>query len=132
MNHPITLKPLHLLLVDDDDDLRTDMAEFFARRGNYVEQCANGQQALDLLGQKSFDVMVLDLSMPGCSVLEVLKELQDRQAECEVHRHDRDHGQRAQPLDARVGDRLAGEHARAGAERDPDRGPVADQLEAAE
>jgi DNA-binding NtrC family response regulator len=76
--------PLHLLLVDDDSDLRTDMAQFFARHGNHVEQCENGQQALDLLGQKSFDVIVLDLSMPGCGGLEVLKELQARHAECEV------------------------------------------------
>jgi DNA-binding NtrC family response regulator len=76
--------PLHLLLVDDDADLRTDMAHFFARHGNHVEQCENGQQALDLLGEKSFDVIVLDLSMPGCSGLEVLKELQARHAECEV------------------------------------------------
>jgi DNA-binding NtrC family response regulator len=75
---------LHLLFVDDDADLRTDMAQFFARHGNYVQQCENGQQALDLLGQKSFDVIVLDLSMPGCSGLEVLRELQARHAECEV------------------------------------------------
>jgi DNA-binding NtrC family response regulator len=77
-------QPLHLLFVDDAAELRTDMAQFFARHGNYVEQCENGQQALDLLGQKSFDVIVLDLSMPGCSGLEVLKELQARHAECEV------------------------------------------------
>jgi DNA-binding NtrC family response regulator len=84
MTPTITQKSLHLLLVDDDADMRTDIARFFARHGNNVEQCENGQQALDLLGQKSFDVMVLDLSMPGCSGLEVLKELQARQAECEV------------------------------------------------
>jgi DNA-binding NtrC family response regulator len=77
-------QPLHLLLADDDAELRADMAQFFARHGNYVEQCENGQQALDLLGQKSFDVIVLDLSMPRCSGLEVLKELQARHAECEV------------------------------------------------
>ncbi|MEX2306268.1 MAG: sigma-54 dependent transcriptional regulator [Pirellulales bacterium] len=75
---------LHLLLVDDDRELRTDMAEYFARHGNNVEQCDSGQQALDLLEQKSFDVVVLDLVMPGLSGLDVLKELQDRNAECEI------------------------------------------------
>jgi len=75
---------LHLLLVDDDRELRGDMAEFFARHGNDVEQCDNGQQALDLVEQKAFDVIVLDLVMPGCSGLDVLKELQARHAECEV------------------------------------------------
>jgi DNA-binding NtrC family response regulator len=75
---------LHLLFVDDDRELRGDMAEFFARHGNDVEQCDNGRQALDLMEQKSFDVMVLDLVMPGCSGLDVLNELQACHAECEV------------------------------------------------
>jgi DNA-binding NtrC family response regulator len=75
---------LHLLLVDDDSELRGDMAQYFARHGHEVEQCDNGQQALDLMEQKSFDVVVLDLVMPGCSGLDVLKELQTRHAECEV------------------------------------------------
>ena len=77
-------RALHLLLVADDPDLRTDMAQFFARHGNAVEQCANGQQALDLLERKAFDVVVLDLLLPGCSSLDVLKELQARHTECEV------------------------------------------------
>src|SRR3990172_3295907 len=84
MTQTIKKRPLHLLLVDDDPELRTDMAEFFARHGNDVEQCDNGQEALDLLEQKAFDVMVLDLVMPSCSGLDVLKELQARNAECEV------------------------------------------------
>jgi DNA-binding NtrC family response regulator len=75
---------LHLLLVDDDDELRNDMAQFFARHGNDVGQCDNGQQALDLIEQKSFDVMVLDLMMPGYSGLDVLKEVKARSADCEV------------------------------------------------
>jgi DNA-binding NtrC family response regulator len=77
-------RPLHLLFVDDDTDLRSDMAQYFARQGNSVEQAENGQQALDLLEQKAFDVIVLDLAMPGCSGLDVLKELQARHTDCEV------------------------------------------------
>jgi DNA-binding NtrC family response regulator len=75
---------LHLLLVDDDDELRNDMAQFFARQGCVVEQCDDGQQALDLIEQKSFDVMVLDLVMPGRSGLEVLRKLHARKGDCEV------------------------------------------------
>jgi DNA-binding NtrC family response regulator len=75
---------LHLLLVDDDDEFRNDMAQFFARHGSNVEQCDNGQHALDLVEQKTFDVMVLDLLMPERSGIEVLKELHSRNAECEV------------------------------------------------
>jgi DNA-binding NtrC family response regulator len=84
MNQNATKISLRLLLVDDDSELREDMARYFARHGMEVEQCGNGSQALDRVEQKAFDVMVLDLAMPGLSGLEVLKELQARNAECEV------------------------------------------------
>jgi DNA-binding NtrC family response regulator len=75
---------LDLLLVDDDAELRSDMANFLSRQGHTVEQCDNGAAALDLLERRAFDVVVLDLMMPGMTGLEVLKELQARHAECEV------------------------------------------------
>ena len=75
---------LDLLLVDDDAELRSDMARFLSRQGHTVEQCDNGAAALDLLERQAFDVVVLDLMMPGMSGLDVLKELQSRHAECEV------------------------------------------------
>ncbi|HVT28236.1 MAG TPA: sigma-54 dependent transcriptional regulator [Lacipirellulaceae bacterium] len=84
MTQAIKKHRLHLLLVDDDGELRKDMAEYFARHGDDVEQCDDGLQALDLIEQKAFDVMVLDLAMPGLSGLGVLQELQSRGAECEV------------------------------------------------
>jgi DNA-binding NtrC family response regulator len=75
---------LDLLLVDDDSELRSDMASYFDRQGHRVEQASGGEQALDLLERRSYDVMVLDLIMSGMSGLDVLKELQARNAECEV------------------------------------------------
>jgi DNA-binding NtrC family response regulator len=75
---------LELLLVDDDAELRSDMANYFSRHGHSVEQCASGEQALELVERRAFDVVVLDLMMPGMSGLDVLKTLQARNAECEV------------------------------------------------
>jgi DNA-binding NtrC family response regulator len=72
------------LLVDDDEGLRSDMTEYFLRQGHRVSQAADGEQALELAEQQSFDVIVLDLVMPGRSGLEVLTELKQRNAECEV------------------------------------------------
>jgi DNA-binding NtrC family response regulator len=80
-----TTKPvLDILLVDDAVELRADMAEYFARQGHHVEQCGDGDQALELTERRVFDVAVLDLVMPGRSGLDVLKELNVRHAECEV------------------------------------------------
>ncbi len=84
MTQPIKRRPLHLLLVGDKFELRADMAQYFLRHGNEVAQCDNGEQALELIDQKAFDVVVLDLELPGVSGLDVLRELRDRGAECEV------------------------------------------------
>ncbi len=75
---------LRLLLVDDDSELRQDMAQYFVHHGMEVEQCGDGKEALECIEQKAFDVMVLDLAMPGMSGLDLLKELRARNAECEV------------------------------------------------
>jgi len=75
---------LDILLVDDDADLRGDMCAFLARQGHRVEQCANGEDALGQLERRAFNVVVLDQMMPGISGLDVLKELRNRHAECEV------------------------------------------------
>jgi DNA-binding NtrC family response regulator len=75
---------LELLLVDDDAELRSDAASYFSRHGHCVAESASGREAIELIDRRSFDVMVLDLMMPGMSGLDVLKELQTRNAECEV------------------------------------------------
>ena len=84
MTQPSAKPVLELILVDDDAELRSDMANYLSRQGHSVEQCSNGEQALELLERRSFDVMVLDLMMPGMTGLDVLKELQTRSTECEV------------------------------------------------
>jgi DNA-binding NtrC family response regulator len=75
---------LQILLVDDDADLRADMARYFSLQGHGVDQCGSGEEGLELLERQAFDVVVLDLMMPGMTGLDVLKELQHRHAECEV------------------------------------------------
>lgn len=84
MSELVSKPILHLLLVDDADDMRAGVAEYFTRQGHRVEQCSSGEAALEMVDQRAFDVVVLDLVMPGCSGLDVLKQLQARNAECEV------------------------------------------------
>jgi DNA-binding NtrC family response regulator len=76
--------PIDLLLVDDDADLRNDVASFLATRGYRVQCCANGEEAIEQADRRAFNVAILDLSMPGMSGIEVLQKLKSRDAECEV------------------------------------------------
>ena len=76
--------PIALLLVDDDDDFRGTVARRFVRRGFRVQEASSGADALALCQRQSFDVVVLDLMMPGMSGIEALERLKKSQAEVEV------------------------------------------------
>jgi CheY-like chemotaxis protein len=55
----------HVLLVEDDDDIRTDLAELLRIKGYEVETAANGAEALDRLRQPELPCLILlDLMMP--------------------------------------------------------------------
>ncbi|NQV25266.1 MAG: sigma-54-dependent Fis family transcriptional regulator [Rhodopirellula sp.] len=65
-------KSMSLLLVEDQDDFRETCAEWMVRKGHDVAQAPNGHDAIHACSKKQFDVIVLDLNMPGLSGLEVL------------------------------------------------------------
>jgi DNA-binding NtrC family response regulator len=62
------------LLVDDEDALRTVMAERLADAGYAVTEAASGEQALERLERFAFDVLVSDLRLPGIDGRAVLAE----------------------------------------------------------
>ncbi len=84
MTHGAKKHVLQLLLVDGDEDVRNGMAHYFVRHGHEVAQCHNVRQASELLEQKTFDVLVLDLPRPGKAGLDVLKQIHAGGAECEI------------------------------------------------
>jgi len=64
---------MRILLVDDDSFLRDMYATKFGEGGHTVEVAKNGEVALDLLRANTYDVVLLDIVMPGMSGLELLK-----------------------------------------------------------
>lgn len=77
-------KSIELLLVDDDPDFRGTVARRFLRRGYSVHEAACGDEALKLLSRREFDLVVLDLVMPGLGGIEVLEQIKANHAEVEV------------------------------------------------
>jgi NO-binding membrane sensor protein with MHYT domain/signal transduction histidine kinase/ActR/RegA family two-component response regulator len=59
------INPLRVLLVDDDDDLRTVLTEGLKDLGHTVTAAANGNAALALLDSEQPQVAILDFAMPG-------------------------------------------------------------------
>ena len=71
--------PHGALLVVDDNEMNRDMlARRLIRRGYTVAVAADGYQALAMLEAQQFDLVLLDIMMPGISGLDVLKRLREK------------------------------------------------------
>jgi len=66
---------MRVLVVDDSERLRETLAQGLRSEGMTVETAADGQDALALLHDTDFDVIVLDILMPRVDGLEVLREV---------------------------------------------------------
>jgi DNA-binding NtrC family response regulator len=64
-----------VLLVDDDEDMRSLLADVLSDEGYEVIQAANGAEALVLLHRETFAVILLDKRMPGLSGMDLLPGL---------------------------------------------------------
>ncbi len=69
---------MKILLLEDDVALSDILSDFLSDSGFNVTLCENGQNALENLIEKHFDLAILDINTPNLSGLEVLKELRIR------------------------------------------------------
>ncbi len=67
-----------LLVVDDDEHLRTVLATLLETAGHEVTTASDGADALQRLDREAFDLMLLDVWMPRMTGLEVLNQLKSR------------------------------------------------------
>lgn len=65
----------NLLVVDDDPANLDLLSRRLTRQGYQITTAGGGQEALDLLDRQDFDLVVLDMLMPGINGLQVLKKL---------------------------------------------------------
>jgi DNA-binding response OmpR family regulator len=71
------LQGARILVVDDERTTRLSLSEIFSLRGALTATAADGQEALDLIAHQAFDLIVLDIKMPGISGLQVLETVQE-------------------------------------------------------
>lgn len=72
------MKNLKILLVDDENEFIATLAERLRIRGFQSEIANNGEEALTMFEASVFDVVLLDVFMPGMSGFDVLKEIKRR------------------------------------------------------
>jgi len=68
---------INVLLVDDEQDFIESLAERLALRNFNVRTATDGLVALEKVREFEFDVIILDVQMPGKSGIETLKEIKE-------------------------------------------------------
>jgi DNA-binding NtrC family response regulator len=69
---------IDLLIVDDEADFRESACRYFKRLGFRVEQAEDGEEALNVSTNRKFDVVVLDIHMPGMNGMRALEQFMKR------------------------------------------------------
>lgn len=64
-----------ILIVDDEENARIGLSKLLTQEGFEVGSAANGNEALDYLGQKKVNLVISDINMPDMNGLVFLREL---------------------------------------------------------
>ena len=78
------MEALRVLIVDDEEELVSALVERLNLRGFVARGVTTGGGALDVLEAHEFDVVLLDVKMPGLGGLEVIRRIKDRRPKLEV------------------------------------------------
>ncbi|HEX6198976.1 MAG TPA: response regulator, partial [Thermoanaerobaculia bacterium] len=73
-----------VLVADDEEGVRSFLAEALESAGHRVAQAADGDEAARLLDERSFHLLVTDLKMPGLDGMALLRKVKAEQPETEV------------------------------------------------
>jgi DNA-binding NtrC family response regulator len=66
-----------VLIVDDDRALRHALSALLTEAGHHIESAGDGPEALALLRNRPFDIVLLDIGLPSMSGLDVLARVTD-------------------------------------------------------
>ncbi len=83
---PLALSSGSILVVEDEVTLRGALSQILCQNGFSVAEASNGSAALNMIrrGENHFDAMLLDITLPGVSSLEVYEEVRHLRPELKV------------------------------------------------
>jgi PAS domain S-box-containing protein len=79
---PIT--SVRILIIDDEQNVRTVLAEVLSRQGHKVSEASNAEEGLRLADKQDFDVVFTDLAMPGIDGIAAATRIKSRHPSTKV------------------------------------------------
>lgn len=73
-----------ILIAEDKDSMRKMLVEVFAEKGYSVKECQDGEEAIGIIGNDLFDIVLTDLKMPKKDGIEVLKAAKGKSPDTDV------------------------------------------------
>ncbi|MBH8582272.1 response regulator transcription factor [Thermoactinomyces sp. CICC 10735] len=73
-------KQYQILVVDDEDRIRRLLRMYLEREGYLIEEAEDGEKALQMALDKNYDLILLDLMLPGMDGLDVCAKLRKKKA----------------------------------------------------
>ncbi|MGB9631907.1 MAG: response regulator transcription factor [Chloroflexaceae bacterium] len=71
-------QPAQVLVVDDEQNIRLTLSALLSRAGYVITAAATGEEAVALFDRQRFDLMLVDLQMPGINGIQVVEALRQR------------------------------------------------------
>ena len=72
------------LIIEDDEEMRSLLKDFFVAEGFETDSVSNGYEALGMLIKKPFDLIMTDIRMPGLTGLDILPRIKKIQPEVAI------------------------------------------------
>lgn len=70
----------HILVVDDEERIRRLLKMYLERENFRIDEAENGEQALEMALREDYDIILLDLMLPGMDGIEVCQQIREKKA----------------------------------------------------
>ena len=78
------MKPLHILIIDDEETQLMSLKSFLSRRNHFVETTTSGKNAIEIITENPIDLVLSDYRMPAWDGQKVLTEVKAFNPEIDV------------------------------------------------
>jgi two-component system sensor histidine kinase/response regulator len=82
---PDKVRSLHVLLAEDNRVNQMVATRLLEKRGHHVVLASNGEESIKALGERSFDLVLMDVHMPGIDGIEATKAIREKERSTGLH-----------------------------------------------